>query len=41
MIDIADNSIGNEGIRNMLRGVDPHKSNIVYMNLSNNNLSQG
>lgn len=41
MIDIADNSIGNEGIRNMLKDVDPHKSNIVYMNLSNNGLSQG
>lgn len=41
MIDIADNSIGNEGIRNMLKGVDPHESNIAYINLSNNGLSQG
>lgn len=41
MIDIADNSIGNEGIRNMLKGVNPHESNIAYINLSNNGLSQG
>ncbi|CAI2372811.1 unnamed protein product [Moneuplotes crassus] len=41
MIDIADNSIGNEGIRHMLEGVDPHESNLVFINLSNNGLSQG
>ena len=41
MIDIADNNIGNEGIRNLLKDIDPLESNVVYMNLSNNNLSQG
>ena len=41
MIDISDNSIGNEGIRNMLSEIDPNQSEIVYINLTNNELSQG
>lgn len=41
MIDISDNAIGNEGIRYMLNEIDPSSSSIVYMNLSNNDLSQG
>lgn len=41
MINIADNSIGNEGLKIMLNNVDPTQSNIVYLNLSNNDLSQG
>ena len=41
MIDISDNSIGNEGIRNMLKDIDPSQSEIAYINLSNNELSQG
>ena len=41
MIDISDNAIGNEGIRFMLNEIDPSNSSIVYMNLSNNDLSQG
>jgi len=41
MLDIADNSIGNEGIKHMLQGIDPSKTSIVYINLSNNNLTQG
>lgn len=41
MVDIADNAIGNEGIRYMLAGIDPAQSSIAYINLSNNGLSAG
>ena len=41
MIDISDNAIGNDGIRYMLNEIDPSNSSIVYINLSNNELSQG
>jgi Ran GTPase-activating protein (RanGAP) involved in mRNA processing and transport len=41
MLDIADNSIGNDGIKYLLKKVDPKKSNIVYINLSNNSLTNG
>ena len=41
MINVADNSIGNQGIKLMLKDIDPATSNIVYLNLSNNDLSQG
>jgi Ran GTPase-activating protein (RanGAP) involved in mRNA processing and transport len=38
MINISDNSIGVEGIRTMLNGLTPDTFNLIYLNLTNNDL---
>jgi Ran GTPase-activating protein (RanGAP) involved in mRNA processing and transport len=38
MINISDNSIGVEGIKTMLNGLTPNTFNLIYLNLTNNDL---
>ena len=38
MINMSDNSIGVEGIRTLLNGLTPETFNLIYLNLSNNEL---
>ena len=40
MIDISDNTIGNDGIKTLLNGLTPLMVNLIYINLSNNDLGQ-
>lgn len=40
MVDISDNTIGNEGIKTLLNGITTSMVNIIYINLSNNDLGQ-
>lgn len=38
MLDISDNSIGNDGLKTLLNGIEAPKLNLIYVNLSNNDL---
>lgn len=38
MLNISDNSIGNEGIKTLLDKIDSSMVNLIYVNLSNNDL---
>lgn len=40
MIDISDNTIGSEGIKTLLNGITSSMVNLIYINLSNNDLGQ-
>lgn len=38
MLNISDNNIGNEGIRTLLNELTPESMNLIYLNLTNNDL---
>lgn len=39
MLNIADNSIGNEGVSVMMNDLQPERVSLMYLNLNNNELS--
>ena len=41
MLNIADNGITNAGLSSMLEGLDVSSCPLVYLNVSNNDLSYG
>lgn len=38
MVNMSDNSIGVEGVKTLLNGLTPDNFNLIYLNLSNNEL---